>query len=59
MRAHATQIVVDGQHFALSDGVRREITGRECYTLLAGPDPAGPGREHDLFAGVEAVPVPA
>jgi N-acetyl-1-D-myo-inositol-2-amino-2-deoxy-alpha-D-glucopyranoside deacetylase len=52
MRAHATQIVVDGPHFALSDGVRREITGRECYTLLAGPAPAGPGREHDLFAGI-------
>ena len=52
MRAHATQIVVDGHHFALSDRVRREVVSRECYTLLAGPGPGGPGRERDLFAGL-------
>jgi N-acetyl-1-D-myo-inositol-2-amino-2-deoxy-alpha-D-glucopyranoside deacetylase len=53
MRAHATQIVVDGQHFALSDGVRREVTSRECYTLLAGgPDGDAQAPEHDLFAGI-------
>jgi N-acetyl-1-D-myo-inositol-2-amino-2-deoxy-alpha-D-glucopyranoside deacetylase len=48
MRAHATQITVDAPFFALSDGVRREATGTEYYTLLAGP--RGPGlREADLF----------
>jgi N-acetyl-1-D-myo-inositol-2-amino-2-deoxy-alpha-D-glucopyranoside deacetylase len=49
MRAHATQITVDAPFFALSDGVRREASGTEYYTLLAGR--LGPGnREHDLFA---------
>jgi N-acetyl-1-D-myo-inositol-2-amino-2-deoxy-alpha-D-glucopyranoside deacetylase len=55
MRAHATQITVDAPFFALSNGIRHEAFGVECYTLLAGPrgpaGPAGPGeRETDLFA---------
>jgi N-acetyl-1-D-myo-inositol-2-amino-2-deoxy-alpha-D-glucopyranoside deacetylase len=61
MRAHATQIAVDAPFFALSNGIRHEAFGVECYTLLAGPrGPAGPagatgssgpgGRETDLFA---------
>jgi len=58
MRAHATQITVDAPFFALSDGVRRQASGIEYYTLLAGPPAAaglagrgGPGgREYDLFA---------
>ena len=53
MRAHATQIIVDGQHFALSDRVRRDVTSHECYTLLAGgPDGDLHSRERDLFAGI-------
>ncbi|HWN61642.1 MAG TPA: N-acetyl-1-D-myo-inositol-2-amino-2-deoxy-alpha-D-glucopyranoside deacetylase [Streptosporangiaceae bacterium] len=49
MRAHATQITVDPPFFALSDGVRRQASGTEHYTLLAGPHaPAEP--ETDLFA---------
>ena len=49
MRAHATQITVDPPFFALSDGVRRQASGTEYYTLLAGP--RGPGlAEADLFA---------
>ena len=49
MRAHATQITVDAPFFALSDGIRRQASGTEYYTLLAGP--RGPGdREDDLFA---------
>ena len=49
MRAHATQITVDPPFFALSDGVRRQASGTEYYTLLAGP--RGPGlRETGLFA---------
>ena len=52
MRAHATQITVDAPFFALSNGIRHEAFGVECYTLLAGPRGiAGPGgRETDLFA---------
>jgi N-acetyl-1-D-myo-inositol-2-amino-2-deoxy-alpha-D-glucopyranoside deacetylase len=51
MRAHATQITVDAPFFALSDGVRREASGTEYYTLLAGS--RGPGvHEDDLFAQV-------
>ncbi|MBO0775863.1 MAG: N-acetyl-1-D-myo-inositol-2-amino-2-deoxy-alpha-D-glucopyranoside deacetylase [Actinobacteria bacterium] len=55
MRAHATQIRVAGEFFALSDNVGQRALGREYYTLLAGP--LGPrhgpdGREDDLFAGL-------
>jgi N-acetyl-1-D-myo-inositol-2-amino-2-deoxy-alpha-D-glucopyranoside deacetylase len=60
LRAHATQIVVDGDRFALSSGGWRPISGREHFTLLAwGSDPArtadaGRGAmEHDLFAGLD------
>ncbi len=55
MKAHETQITVDGQFYALSDEVGRRALGVEYYTLLAGPsDPAGPrpaGQpyERDLF----------
>jgi N-acetyl-1-D-myo-inositol-2-amino-2-deoxy-alpha-D-glucopyranoside deacetylase len=55
LRAHATQIAVDGGCYALADGVGQRITGREYYTLLAGPrgPGAGPhGWEQDLFAGL-------
>jgi N-acetyl-1-D-myo-inositol-2-amino-2-deoxy-alpha-D-glucopyranoside deacetylase len=37
MRAHATQITVDPPFFALSNNIREEALGTECYTLLAGP----------------------
>jgi N-acetyl-1-D-myo-inositol-2-amino-2-deoxy-alpha-D-glucopyranoside deacetylase len=55
MRAHATQIVVDGEFFALSDRAGQRMAAREYYTLLAGPrgPGAGPhGYEQDLFAGL-------
>jgi N-acetyl-1-D-myo-inositol-2-amino-2-deoxy-alpha-D-glucopyranoside deacetylase len=55
LRAHATQIAVDGPFFALSDMVGQRISGHEYYTLLGGPGarPAGgAGREDDLFAGL-------
>jgi N-acetyl-1-D-myo-inositol-2-amino-2-deoxy-alpha-D-glucopyranoside deacetylase len=55
LRAHATQIAVDGQFFALSDMVGQRISGQEYYTLLggSGAGPAGgAGREDDLFAGL-------
>jgi len=64
MRAHGTQITVDGVFFALSNKVAQLASGVEHYALLAGQrGPDGPyGREDDLFAAValdpEAEPVP-
>jgi len=37
MAAHATQITVRGDCFALSNGVGQPLLGREFFTLLAGP----------------------
>ncbi len=55
MRAHATQIAVDGPFFALSNGIGQPMLAREFYQLVRG-EPAGErdgdGRETDLFAGV-------
>ena len=42
MAAHATQITVRGDCFALSNGVGQPLLGREFFTLLAGP--RGPAR---------------
>jgi len=54
MRAHATQIVVDGDRFALAEGRWQPLLGTEFYTLLNGASGAAPGtREHDLFAGLD------
>jgi len=59
MRAHATQILVDGPFFALSNNLGFPITGVECYQQVRGP--RGPlvdtgsalGEvEPDLFAGL-------
>ena len=55
MRAHPTQIAVDGPFFALSDNLGFKVWGLEFYRLVYG-EPAGErnleGRETDLFAGV-------
>jgi len=55
MRAHETQISLDGPFFALSDHLGLQIWGHEYYTLVKG-DAAGPfdsdGRETNLFAGI-------
>lgn len=55
MRAHATQISVEGPFFALSNGVGQPLVGLEFYRCVKG-EPAGErdadGRETDLFAGV-------
>lgn len=57
MKAHATQITVDGPFFALSNNIGNQIWGYESYRLVWGtpvPDAADPrGIETDLFAGVE------
>ncbi|GAA2255275.1 N-acetyl-1-D-myo-inositol-2-amino-2-deoxy-alpha-D-glucopyranoside deacetylase [Streptomyces indiaensis] len=51
MRAHATQITVDGPYFVLSNELAQPILTTEYYELVRGE--AGPGeRETDLFAGV-------
>lgn len=67
LRAHATQVVVRGQWFALSNNIGQEALGVEHFILRAGVrGPAGAGapyetgglgepydREDDLFAGVD------
>jgi N-acetyl-1-D-myo-inositol-2-amino-2-deoxy-alpha-D-glucopyranoside deacetylase len=53
MRAHATQIAVDGPFFALSNNVGNEAWGIESFRLAKGvPGDRGEGVEDDLFAGV-------
>ena len=55
MKAHETQISVDGPFFALSNNLGLSVWGDEYYTLVKG-DKAQPfdadGRELDLFSGV-------
>lgn len=54
MKAHATQIALDGPFFALSNNLGNEVWGTEFYRLAKGSQ--GPtddrGWESDLFAGV-------
>ncbi|SCE62087.1 N-acetyl-1-D-myo-inositol-2-amino-2-deoxy-alpha-D-glucopyranoside deacetylase, partial [Streptomyces sp. Termitarium-T10T-6] len=53
MRAHATQIAVDGPFFALSNDLGQPLLTTEFYQLVRGVrGVAGPERESDLFAGV-------
>ncbi|WP_406136804.1 N-acetyl-1-D-myo-inositol-2-amino-2-deoxy-alpha-D-glucopyranoside deacetylase [Streptomyces sp. NBC_01089] len=53
MRAHATQIAVDGPFFALSNDLGQPLFAREYYELVRGASGAPEGeRETDLFAGV-------
>ena len=56
MKAHATQISVDGPFFALSNNLGLSVWGDEYYTLVKGEKTAPfdeNGRELDLFAGVK------
>ncbi|MGY4768567.1 N-acetyl-1-D-myo-inositol-2-amino-2-deoxy-alpha-D-glucopyranoside deacetylase [Kribbella sp. CWNU-51] len=53
MKAHATQITVDGPFFALSNNNGNQIWGSEPYRLVKGTAAPGPdGVERDLFAGL-------
>jgi N-acetyl-1-D-myo-inositol-2-amino-2-deoxy-alpha-D-glucopyranoside deacetylase len=55
LRAHATQIKVDGPFFALSNNLGSEVMAHEQYRLAygtRGPGSGDGGREADLFAGV-------
>ena len=49
MRAHETQITVDGDFFALSNDLGQRILGTEYYTLLSGDRGPGYPYELDLF----------
>ena len=55
MKAHATQITLDGPFFALSNNLGVEVFADEYYTLVKG-EKSGPfnaeNLEIDLFAGV-------
>jgi N-acetyl-1-D-myo-inositol-2-amino-2-deoxy-alpha-D-glucopyranoside deacetylase len=56
MRAHATQITVDGPFFALSNNLGNQIWGVEYYRLVQGRPGTErdlDGRETDLFAGLD------
>ena len=56
MKAHETQIALDGPFFALSESLGTQMWGQEFYTLVKGI-PAAPfdaqGRETNLFADVK------
>ena len=55
MRAHKTQITVDGPFFALSNNQGQRAFGTEYFTLARGergPGDGEHGRERDLFAGI-------
>jgi N-acetyl-1-D-myo-inositol-2-amino-2-deoxy-alpha-D-glucopyranoside deacetylase len=52
MRAHATQIEVDGPFFALSNHIGHRAFGLEFYRLVRGTPPASGTRESDLFEGI-------
>ena len=55
MRAHPTQISVDGPFFALSDNLGFKVWGKEFYRLVYGAAAGARdenGRETDLFAGI-------
>ena len=55
MKAHETQIALDGPFFALSDNLGMQIWGDEYYTLVKGVKSApfdSKGREIDLTSGL-------
>jgi N-acetyl-1-D-myo-inositol-2-amino-2-deoxy-alpha-D-glucopyranoside deacetylase len=55
MKAHHTQIALDGPFFALSNNLGLQVWGHEYYTLVKGEKCApfdSSGRESDLFSGV-------
>lgn len=53
MKAHETQIAVDGPFFALSNNLGNEVWGHEFFRIAKGtPAPEASGLESDLFAGL-------
>lgn len=58
MRAHATQIAVDGPFFALSNDLGQPVFTTEYYQLVRGVRGVDHGeRERDLFAGLTDAPL--
>ena len=56
MKAHETQIALDGPFFALSNNLGLQVWGHEYYTLVKGNKSApfdSSGRENDLTSGVQ------
>jgi N-acetyl-1-D-myo-inositol-2-amino-2-deoxy-alpha-D-glucopyranoside deacetylase len=56
MRAHKTQIEVDGPFFALSNNIGQKAFGTEYFLLVKGSlgsRDGATGRESDLFSGVD------
>jgi N-acetyl-1-D-myo-inositol-2-amino-2-deoxy-alpha-D-glucopyranoside deacetylase len=56
MKAHETQISLDGPFFALSNNLGLQVWGHEYYTLIKGQKSAPfdtQGRESDLTSGIE------
>ncbi|SCK32319.1 N-acetyl-1-D-myo-inositol-2-amino-2-deoxy-alpha-D-glucopyranoside deacetylase [Streptomyces sp. WMMB 322] len=54
MRAHATQITVAGETFALSNGLGQPLLSTEYYRLAHAPGERSGGITQDLFAGAGA-----
>jgi len=54
MRAHATQIALQGPYFALSNDLGQPVFTTEYYELARGERPEE--RESDLFAGIGEAP---
>lgn len=53
LKAHRTQIKVDGPFFALAHNEGNEVLGIESFRIARGtPAPDADGLEHDLFAGL-------
>jgi N-acetyl-1-D-myo-inositol-2-amino-2-deoxy-alpha-D-glucopyranoside deacetylase len=55
MKAHETQISLDGPFFALSNNLGMQVWGHEYYTLVKGVKCAPfdlQGRESDLTSGI-------
>jgi N-acetyl-1-D-myo-inositol-2-amino-2-deoxy-alpha-D-glucopyranoside deacetylase len=55
MKAHSTQITLDGPFFALSNNLGLEVWGNEYYSLVRGAKSGSlnvDDRETDLFAGI-------
>ena len=52
MRAHKTQIEVDGPFFALSNNIGQRAFGLEHFRLVRGAPPSPGELEEDLFTGV-------
>ncbi|SOD61037.1 N-acetyl-1-D-myo-inositol-2-amino-2-deoxy-alpha-D-glucopyranoside deacetylase [Streptomyces zhaozhouensis] len=57
MAAHATQIEVEGETFALSNGLAQPLWRTEYFTLGHGQPPP-PGAVDDVFAGLPAEEAP-